>query len=601
MSEHRYDNLVGQDNVFGHTLELLSRHVGVGSAGGVHLDIACGFGRIAEPLVERFGVEYVGVDLDPAGLANLRERGFEGHLADLSTSEAGDILAKILDGRRLVSISFLDGLEHLVDGGHALGAVGEMLAEHRAVAVFSVPNVTHVDVGIKTLLGDWHYTESGLLDATHYQLYSERSLALAMRRAGLKKIDEHNVVLARSDQHFPQDHLGLSESSTFNQWLRGVRQQAEPHGITNQFVWAVTAVPGHPDDEAVRTPSDLFLSVVMRTQGRRAQELREALLCLSGQLNTDFEVLIVAHKTTVPEQMAVERVIEDQPPSLRERIRLFVLDNGQRAAPLNLALREARGRYVGIFDDDDVVLGNWVDEFARAERSNRGRILRAVSLCQDVTHSEVRAIAGVRGLDRPKKIFTQQFSLTEHLAANQSPTLSWVFPRSLFLDFGLTFEESMTTTEDWEFLLRAAEIAGVTDIAQVVAIYQWWKDRETSKTLHSHDEWLANQNEVERRIDSEPFLLPAGETRKLRRDLLRLKELERITKAQERQIAKSARRIGFLEAKISRVRGKHEVASKKLRIERRRSTRLVREVRGLREQVRPSFLARVRNKLRRTR
>lgn len=598
MNAHRYDNLVGQDNVFGHTLELLSRHAAEDAAGAVHLDIACGFGRIAEPLVERFGVEYVGVDLDPEGLESLRGRGFEAHLTDLSGADAGEILTTVLDGRRLASISFLDGLEHLTDGSHVLQAVGALLAEHRGVAVFSVPNVTHVDVGIKALLGDWHYTDSGLLDATHFQLYSERSLTLAMRRAGLNRIDAYDVVLASSDQHFPLDHLGLAESTTINRWLRRTRRAADEHGITNQFVWAVTAVPPRAEVEIVRPEAEFFLSVVMRTQGRRSQELREALLCLAGQLNTDFEVLIVAHKTSVAEQIAIERVIEDQPPSLRHRIRLLVLDNGRRAAPLNLALREARGRYLGIFDDDDIVLGNWVDEFARAECTNRGRILRAVSLCQDVTHSEVRAIAGVRGLDSPKRVFTRRFSLTEHLALNQSPTLSWVFPRSLFLDFGLSFDESMTTTEDWEFLLRAAEIAGVTDIDRVVAIYQWWKDRETSKTLHSQEEWLANQREVERRIDAEPLLLPAGETRKLRKELLRLKELERIHKAQLKQISRSARRIAFLELKITRLRTKKERATRLARQERRRRLRLARELTDSRARPSRAFLARVRRKFR---
>ena len=123
----------------------------------------------------------------------------------------------------------------------------------------------------------------------------------------------------------------------------------------------------------------------------------------------------------------------------------------------------------------------------------------------------------------------------------------------------------MTTTEDWEFLLRAAEIAGVTDIDSVVAIYQWWKDRETSKTLHSQDEWLANQREVERRIDAEPLLLPAGEPRKLRKELLRLKELERIHKAQLKQISRSARRIAFLEGRVHRQKEKREVAVARLR------------------------------------
>ncbi|QWZ07220.1 methyltransferase domain-containing protein [Nocardioides panacis] len=579
MSDHKYDNEVQADNKFGHTLELLARHMPEDAAGGVHLDIACGFGHIAEPLVDAHGVHYVGIDVDEAGLADLRARGLEGHAADLSTDDATDALLKILDGRRLVSVTFLDGLEHLTDGSHALAAVGQLVSQERAVAVFSVPNVTHVDVAIKNLLGQWTYTEAGLLDATHYQLWSAGSLEAALRRAGLQKVDTYDVELARSDQHFPTDHVGLSESTTIGEWVRSVRRRADPHAITNQFVWAVTSVPPRSDSTDVRQVSDTFLSVIMRTQGRRPQELREALLCLAGQSNEDFEVVLVAHKTSLEEQKTVEQVIADQPPGLRSRIRLLLLDHGRRSSPLNLALAEARGRYVGIFDDDDIVMGHWVESFAAAERQTPGRILRGVTLRQDVAVAHVRALPGVRAVSSPDSIYTQDFSLTEHLAANQSPPIGWVFPRSLYLDFGIKFEESMTTTEDWEFLLRAAEIAGVADIPRVLAIYHIWRDRESSRTLHPQDEWLQNQQEIERRIDSQPFLLPAGETRKLRRELLRLRALETQTAQQQRTLAQRDRRIAQLEDRVKGLRERQAKVRGQLQRERRRRARLARQAR----------------------
>ena len=186
----------------------------------------------------------------------------------------GERLRKILDGRRLVSVTFLDGLEHLTDGTHVLVALGELLAEHRALAVTSVPNVTHLDVGIKTLLGSWDYTEAGLLDVTHVQLFSEQSLTATLRSAGLRRIGREDVLLARSDQHFPGNHVGISEATMFSSYLRGVRGDAEPHGLVNQFVWALTAAPAQPAPRFVdpaSTESDRFLSVVMRTQGRRCR------------------------------------------------------------------------------------------------------------------------------------------------------------------------------------------------------------------------------------------------------------------------------------------------------------------------------------------
>ncbi len=556
--QHKYDNSVQPDNKFGHTLRLLAAHLPSDlGQDGVHLDLACGFGHIADPIKDQFGLHYVGVDVDDQELEQLRERGLEAHAADLTDPDVGERLRHVLDGRRLVSVTFLDGLEHLTNGTHALNALGELLAEHRAVAVTSVPNVTHLDVGIKTLLGRWDYTEAGLLDVTHYQLYSEKSLLAAFRSAGLSRIGREDVLVARSDQHFPGHHVGLSEATTFSRYLRSVRGDAEPNGLVNQFVWALTAAPARPtlhyvDPEGFE--ADRFLSVVMRTQGRRIQELREALLCLGAQSSQDFEVLIVAHKTNVAEQKAVEVVIDDQPSALRERIRLVLLDRGQRSAPINAGIEAATGRYVAIFDDDDVVMGDWVKEFADAEREHGGRILRSIALKQGASVDTVRGLPGIRSTTAPERAYDDDFSLVGHLVANQSPPISWIFPRSLATDFGLSYDDSMTTTEDWEFLLRAAQLAGVTDIGRGTAIYRWWETRESSRTAHPADEWAQNQREIERRIDSRPFLLPPGETRQLRTDLLELTALRKRTKQMQRHIARLEKKTANQQTRLRRLR-----------------------------------------------
>ena len=557
--QHKYDNAVQPDNKFGHTLRLLQEHLPADlGENGVHLDLACGFGHIADPIKDAFGLRYVGVDVDDHELDQLRERGLEAHAADLTDPDVGERLRKILDGRRLVSVTFLDGLEHLTNGTHALNAVGELLAEHRALAVTSVPNVTHLDVGIKTLLGTWDYTEAGLLDVTHYQLYSEKSLTAAFRSAGLRRIAREDVVVARSDQHFPGNHVGLSAVTTFSQYLRSVRGDAEPNGLVNQFVWALTAAPAQPTphyvDPASTETDDFFLTVVMRTQGRRIQELREALVCLSAQSCQDFEVLVVAHKTNAEEQKAVEIVIDDQPPALRERIRLVLLDRGRRSAPINAGIDNAVGRYIAIFDDDDVVMGDWVKEFRDAEREHGGRLLRSIALKQGASVDTVRGLPGIRSTTAPEKAYDNDFSLAGHLVANQSPPISWIFPRSLATDFGLSYDDSMTTTEDWEFLLRAAQLAGVTDIGRGTAIYRWWETRESSRTAHPEGEWAQNQQEIERRIDARPFLLPAGETRQLRTDLLELTELRKRAKRMQRHIARLEKKSANQQIRLRRLR-----------------------------------------------
>jgi 2-polyprenyl-3-methyl-5-hydroxy-6-metoxy-1,4-benzoquinol methylase len=305
VSFHKYDNSVQPDNKYGHTLDLLRKHVGGVPEGCVHLDIACGFGHIAEPIVDMLGLAYIGVDIEEMFIKALVDRGHEGHLADLSSPGLTEEFRRILDGRRLVSVTFLDGLEHMTDGSHALRAIGDIIAEHRAVAVTSVPNVTHMDVALKNLLGQWTYTEAGLLDVTHYQLYSETSLKQAFARAGLNRIDAHDVILGKSDQYFPSDHAILAEKTSVSHFLRGMRNNAEPNGLVNQFVWALGPVPRR---EVLPEPEDgPFLSVMMRTQGKRPQELREAFLSLAAQSNQDFEIIVIGHRTTLEQQKTVER------------------------------------------------------------------------------------------------------------------------------------------------------------------------------------------------------------------------------------------------------------------------------------------------------
>ncbi|MGV3621469.1 MAG: hypothetical protein ACO1OB_11665, partial [Archangium sp.] len=71
---HVYDNQYAPENVYGRAAELIRAQ---SDTDGVHIDVGCSFGRIAETLRRVPGLEYVGVDGSGDGLASLRERGFE--------------------------------------------------------------------------------------------------------------------------------------------------------------------------------------------------------------------------------------------------------------------------------------------------------------------------------------------------------------------------------------------------------------------------------------------------------------------------------------------------------------------------------------------
>lgn len=125
-----------------------------------------------------------------------------------------------------------------------------------------------------------------------------------------------------------------------------------------------------------------FLSVVTRTQGKRPEMLKEALDSLSSQTDKDFEVVLVGHKLDESRQQIVENVISEQSAHMKNRIRFLKLDRGNRTAPLNFGFAHARGSFISILDDDDIVLENWVDEFHKAAKGSEGNVLHAYVIAQ---------------------------------------------------------------------------------------------------------------------------------------------------------------------------------------------------------------------------
>ena len=66
-----------------------------------------------------------------------------------------------------------------------------------------------------------------------------------------------------------------------------------------------------------------FLSVVTRTQGKRPDMLTETLLSLTGQTNTDFELLIMGHNLTEEQHRCVSEMLSELPQWMREKTRLI--------------------------------------------------------------------------------------------------------------------------------------------------------------------------------------------------------------------------------------------------------------------------------------
>ncbi len=276
----------------------------------------------------------------------------------------------------------------------------------------------------------------------------------------------------------------------------------------------LTPPPAPPDDRPARP----LLSVLTRTQGTRLLCLEETLTCLAAQSSRDFEVVLACHRTSGEALRAVRDLVGLLPGWLQDRTTVLEVERAGRSAPLNDALDVAAGRYAVVLDDDDVVSSDWVAAFAEAEARGPGTVLRSVALAQEVTPLVLDPAEGPAPVEvgPAHPVWPSEFSLVDHLVDNASPPMTFAVPRGVFDDLGQRFDESLDTTEDWDFLLRAAGVAGVTSTPAVTATYRVWSGEEGSRHLHDASEWAEGRAAVLRSLDDRVTLLPPGAARGVR-------------------------------------------------------------------------------------
>ncbi len=259
-----------------------------------------------------------------------------------------------------------------------------------------------------------------------------------------------------------------------------------------------------------------FLSVIMRTQGRRPEALSEVLLCMCGQSDMDFEVLIMGHNLDDEGRNSANTIIDELPSYMNGKVKLVEVNGGNRTTPLNEGFKAANGRYISILDDDDIVLENWVEVFHKLEEKNRGKILHSYCVSQDWksvqnAYGETELIS----VSPFKPLYCREFDVIRQLSVNSCPTFSLAFPSAAFKLLGIHFDESLTTTEDWDFLMRNALLCGVADEPTVTGIYRIWVNTENSATLHNENEWQKNYKYIQNKLLENPVLIPPKSIREI--------------------------------------------------------------------------------------
>jgi len=197
-----------------------------------------------------------------------------------------------------------------------------------------------------------------------------------------------------------------------------------------------------------------LVSVIVRTKDR-AELLREALESLATQSYPYIEAVVVNDGG-----VDVWPIVEEFADRLY-RIRYIAhKKNRGRAATANTGLHAAEGEWVGLLDDDDLLLPKAVETLVWY-----GKAAGAVYGQVEVVRSEPdgrKEILAVQG---------QPFSRESLFICNYIPTCGLIFKRHLALKIG-GFDEKFSLLEDWDFVYRLARETNFLFIPQKVALYR---------------------------------------------------------------------------------------------------------------------------------
>jgi glycosyltransferase involved in cell wall biosynthesis len=257
-----------------------------------------------------------------------------------------------------------------------------------------------------------------------------------------------------------------------------------------------------------------FLSVITRTTGRRTWTLRETLMTLAGQSLQDFEVILAVHckaEEIVDEATeTVRSLLAEFPASMTRRLRVIQCTRPGRASPLNDALPHARGQYISVLDDDDFVFSRWVETFKTLADRHPGAMLRAACVRQDYEMTPAAQGKIPRATSWFSPEWPSSYDAVGHLHMNATPFMSVAVPADAVRRLRLRWDETLSTTEDWLFIVNVAMNCGVAASPEITSVYRWWTNAESSSFLHSANEWSVNRKRILDTLNKQPVLLPPG-------------------------------------------------------------------------------------------
>jgi hypothetical protein len=247
-----------------------------------------------------------------------------------------------------------------------------------------------------------------------------------------------------------------------------------------------------------------FLTVVLVAGGSET-DLIDVLTCLAAQDDPDFEVLIACGRDRSVAD-TVGSVIDTFAPEFAGWVR--PIERDQTSASFERAVHQARGRYISVLRDDQVVSADWVSEFRAGAAGAAGRAVRCRGTTQlhvrDAPRQALRAITGF------ESVTPVDFELLGHLHTNGTPFGTFAAPRGAVETLRLPRVDDVGEVDEWEFVMRLTSRTGVVSRAAVTS-----GRRVLAGSTRAQETTAAAVDRLVERLDATPLLLPSGSVGRL--------------------------------------------------------------------------------------
>jgi len=230
--------------------------------------------------------------------------------------------------------------------------------------------------------------------------------------------------------------------------------------------------------------------------------IRETIESLLNQEEKNIEVLVVDDGSTDKTAEIVKSFTDP-------RIRYFYQNNsGSQAAPRNKGIKEAKGDFIGLCDQDDLWYANKIEKQIESyenceNKKDIGIIISSADLIDDKGKKTGVAKVPFEGFLGSKE------SYKKLLAGDFITACSVLVPKKVLDEVGL-FDEGLAGVDDYDLFLRIVEKYGILAINEPLCA---WRQSEESFSADKAKQYIETEKifqKIERKDKSEPVSIGHG-------------------------------------------------------------------------------------------